>query len=195
MVVGSGWLKLILTHLFPSMSQEELNKIMTMRSQTQIPHVYESVLLQGNNVDFVGEGFDEGDASLAKSDIEKSKKKHTSGPPDGDAKVSASAGSASSGSGSKPRKKVSIKGGCTPAWAKEFLPSVKGTWIKFDDVRHFRWQAGYPRSKIPRSTSVTFGNGEVITQDLACIGTLEQVWEIHFEETQEECPYDFEVLE
>ena len=42
---------------------------------------------------------------------------------------------------------VSITGGWTPMDAKDYLPDVKGVWIKRDNVRHFRWQPGKKDSR------------------------------------------------
>ena len=189
----NGWLKLILAHLSPLKSPEDIQEIIKLRSKAP-PHVYESVLLQGRNADFVSEGLDEGDAKTAQADISKSASKGSQSKSDGNEAVPIDGAASSSSSGSKPRKKVSITGGCTPAWAKTMVPPPKGCWIKENPVRHFRWQAGYPRAKLPRSTSSTYGNGEVINRDQACIACLYQIWEIHFEETKQTCPYDF-VLE
>ena len=141
------------------------------------------------------------DHKLLKHDVKSSAKpKQTTTPADkcpetptgaADAPPTPDAGGSAAASGSKA--KVHITGAHTPEWARGYLPPVAGVWIRLDQVRHFRWQAGYPRAKTPRSHGIAFGAGDAILPHESLRGVLIWIWQIHHEETGKECPYQFDV--
>ena len=61
-----GWVRVLAKFEYPDMPEEELTEIVALRKTTKNQHVYESVLAQGNNDEFVDDMMDERETKDAK---------------------------------------------------------------------------------------------------------------------------------
>ena len=174
----------------PELSDEIINKMIDESETAKPKHPYESVLEEGDNAGFIEENLAEGEGATGKKDVDNEKKKKMGkggaagsgskhAPPDPSKKTpSDEPASSSASSSASSRKPVQITGASTPAWAKTMMPPVKGCWIKLDDVRHFRWQCGYPRETIPRSTSQAYSQ-DGVTYESSLHHCLTFLWDLY----------------
>lgn len=194
-----GYLKVLLNHLLPDLTDDELAAIISLRRSKLVKEATSSVLLDHANLEMTRHLIEE-DIVQDITKYQKERGTHPSSKPPsssapnpgpGVTSTAASASTGSAASSSRPQAKLHFSGYHTPEGAKALIPQVAGCWIKRDDVRHMRWAAHYPMPAGTQSHWTKTWN-EHYPESKALHYCVQKVWSAHHSVTGEPIPWTFD---
>lgn len=188
-------LKCLLRHILPAASDEEIDRLLSLRKSAQCEQDVCSTVLNDEGMKAALENcVDEDGHSEFKRVMANLKVAASAAKPQSSS--SAPRAAASSSSTAKPAvrprpKKFPDARSCTPSWARQFLPQATGANLCIDEVRHMRWVAEYRNKKDPpRSHTATFGDETCVSRRQALLKALRWQWSVPTAEIGEQCPWD-----
>lgn len=196
----------LLTHVEPDITKDEIKIRLELRGKIVEDNQLQSFLMEGANLQLVGDALDEND----KKEIEEIKEKRNkaarsktsasarqvssaadSAAPSSSSAVATTSASSSNQGGKRQPPKLPRVDEADLEFGRHYMPARKGAVLSKDTTLHFRWQVLWPNDAPPYSVSKAWGGRAKLSELQALRIVLLQAWVWHETQGGESCPWDF----